>query len=91
MAEVLEHQPEPGAQPALPGTWTPQVLAAGDHGGSDLQRAEGGTLPQPSGKVRSQHFLHFLSYFFFFKQYFTMHYIINSFKCTIKHFITYLL
>lgn len=49
---MLEHQPEPGAQPALPGTWTPQVLAAGDHGGGDLQRAEGGTLPQPSGKVR---------------------------------------
>lgn len=64
MAEVLEYQPEPGAQPALPGTWTPQVLAAGDHGGSDLQRAEGRALPQPSGKVRFQQ-LYFLIDFIF--------------------------
>jgi len=54
VAEVLEHQPESGAQSALPGTWTPQVLAARDYGGGDLQRTEGRTLPQPSGKVRFQ-------------------------------------
>lgn len=32
VAEVLEHESEPGAQPALQGAWPPQVLASGDHG-----------------------------------------------------------
>jgi len=68
VAEVLEYQPEPGAQPALPGTRTPQVLATGDHGGGDLQRPKGRAFPQSSGKVRFQaamfyRFLNFLKIF----------------------------
>jgi len=53
VAKMLEHQPEPGAQSALSGTRTPQVLAAGNHGRGDLQRPKGRAFPQPSGKVRS--------------------------------------
>lgn len=47
MAEVLEHQPVAGAQPAVPRARAPQVLAPGDHGRSHLLRPEGGTLPLP--------------------------------------------
>lgn len=41
MAEVLEHQPEPGAQPAVPRARAAEVLAAGDHGRGYLLRAQG--------------------------------------------------
>lgn len=44
MAEVLEHQPEPGAQPALPRARAAQVVAARDHGRGHLLGAEGGAL-----------------------------------------------
>lgn len=44
MAEVLEHQPEPGAQPALPRARPAQVLEAGDHGRGHLLRAERGPV-----------------------------------------------
>lgn len=44
MAEVLEHEPVAGAQPAVPRARPAQVLAARDHGRGYPVRAEGGTV-----------------------------------------------
>lgn len=56
MAEVLEHEPEPGAQPALPGARPPQVLEAGDDGRGDILRPEGGAVALP-GRQEVRHTL----------------------------------
>ena len=55
---MLEHQPEPGAQPALSRARPAQVLATRDHGRGDLQRPEGRAVPEPSGKVTTISFTH---------------------------------
>lgn len=47
VAKVLEHQPEPGAQLAVPRARTAEVLATRDHGRGDLLRAQGGPVAVP--------------------------------------------
>lgn len=49
MAEVLEHEPVAGAQPAFPRTRSAQVVAARDHGRGHPVCAEGGTVAVAGG------------------------------------------
>lgn len=51
VAEMLEHQSEPGAQSALSRTRSAQVLATRNHGGGDLQRVERRIVLESSSKV----------------------------------------
>lgn len=51
VAEMLEHQSEPGAQSALSRTRPAQVLATRNHGGGDLQRVERRIVLESSSKV----------------------------------------
>lgn len=54
VAEVLEHEPVAGAQPAVPRARPAQVVAPGDHGRGHLLRAEGGTQPV-AGRAQVRH------------------------------------
>lgn len=55
VAEMLEHQSEPGAQSALSRTRPAQVLATRNHGGGDLQRVERRIVLESSSKVNYIH------------------------------------
>lgn len=49
MAKVLEHQPEPGAQPPVQGTRPAQIVETGDDGRGHTVGAQGGPVPVPGG------------------------------------------
>ncbi|CAB0045113.1 unnamed protein product [Trichogramma brassicae] len=66
VAKVLEYQSKSRAQSALSRARPAQVLAPGNDGRGNFQRAEGGTLAQPGGQVSTARGLEF------FKRYFRM-------------------
>lgn len=54
VAKVLEHQPEPGAQPAVQRARSAQVVEARDHGRGHTVRAQGGPVAVP-GRAQVRH------------------------------------
>lgn len=54
VAKVLEHQPKPGAQPAVQRARSAQVVETRDHGRGHTVRAQGGPVVVP-GRAQVRH------------------------------------